>query len=821
MNTLEPSGKGRKRFFCIHGHFYQPPRANPWTETIEIEDSAAPYHDWNERICAECYAPNTQARIVDGAGQVQRMINNYEWISFNIGPTLLAWLERHEPRVLEAILEADAKSADRCGGHGNAIAQAYNHTILPLATVRDKDLQVRWGIEVFRHYFHREPEGMWLPETAVDTETLEVLAGTGMRFALLSPRQAAGVRWTSPHGREVSGSDRVDARQAYRCRLPSGREIALFFYDGETAHRIAFEKLLRDGEHFFQHMKSRFDPQLREAQLVHVATDGETFGHHHRFGEMALAYFISRLERDGGARMTNYGEFLSLHPPVAEAEIVENSSWSCAHGVERWRSDCGCRPSGSAAHQRWRRPLRKALNDLKGKLDEIFEREGAVLFRDPWSALNAYVGVLLERREQGALQYLSEVGSRELTEEEATRALKLLEMERHGQLMFTSCAWFFEEISGIETVQILRFAARAIQLAEKNFRVSLEEDFLRLLEEAPSNHPEIENGRELWEREVRPAVTDLERVLAHFAISRIFLEEPASLVGNTYSVTSLDASIQETGHVHFAVGSADVVSLVTQERVGAMYAAVHFGGMDVQFFWMPRNARDDYGALRDEWTDLFRNGSLGDLYQRLLGVFKAPTHQLQDLFRDEQRKIVQKILRARVTDYEVLFDQLFDQDRALLNRLATLRYPIPEPMRMAAMVSTERRIREQVRSLEGPDDLRALSQLLEQARPWGYRPDPSQLERFFLLLLEAGILELFDAESVGSILTRAETILEAANLMQVNPNLWNVQNLYVEMCRDRADSLRDHREAVLAFASRIRLNPEALPPELGPSEGNR
>ncbi len=808
MKTPERREDRRKRFFCIHGHFYQPPRANPWTEAIEVEDSAAPYHDWNERICAECYAPNSHARIVNGSGQVQRMINNYEWISFNVGPTLLAWMERHEPRVLEAILDADVKSARRCGGHGNAIAQAFNHTILPLSSRRDKSVQVRWGIEVFRHYFHREPEGMWLPETAVDTETLEVLAENGMRFVVLSPRQAGKVRW------EGSESDTADPRQAYRCRLPSGREIALFYYDGETAQRIAFEKLLRDGEHFYQHMNSRFDPGRPEAQLVHVATDGETFGHHHRFGEMALAYLISRLEGEEEAALTNYGEFLSLHPPVAEAEIVENSSWSCAHGVERWRSDCGCRPSGSSAHQRWREPLREALNHLKTRLDEVFEREGRALFRDPWAACDAYIGVLIERSEGRARRFLAEVTPRDLTEEESTRALKLLEMQRHGQLMFTSCAWFFDEISGIETVQILRFAARAIQLAEKNFRVTLEEEFLGLLEKAPSNHSDIENGRVLWEQEVRPAVTDLERVLAHFAINRIFREEPSPLVGNAYSVTSLDASIQETGHAHFAVGDAEVVSLVTLERTRAIYAAVHFGGLDVQFFWMPHDGRNDYDALKAEWTDAFRNGSLGDLYQRLLEVFQGPTHQLKDLFRDEQRKIVQDTLRERVTDYQVLFEQLFDQDHALLNRLAVLRYPIPEPMRMAARVATERRIREQIRWLEGPDDLRALSQLLEQARPWGYRPDASKFERFFLLLLEDRILELSEAEVLGSILKRAEAILEAAALMRVKPNLWNIQNLFVEVSRERADFLGAHKEEVIGFASRIQLNPKALPPSL-------
>jgi alpha-amylase/alpha-mannosidase (GH57 family) len=812
--TLEQSGKGWKRFFCIHGHFYQPPRENPWLEAIEVEDSAAPYHDWNQRICAECYAPNAHARIVDGSGKVRQMINNYEWISFNIGPTLLAWMERHEPRVLEAILQGDRKSLERCRGHGNAMAQAYNHTILPLASRRDKALQVRWGIEVFRHYFQREPEGMWLPEAAADTETLEVLAENQVRFAVLSPRQARRVRSEGPWQEVYPAGVPLETRRPYRCRLPSGGEIALFFYDGETAQRLAFQRLLSDGEQFLRHMQSRFDPDRPEAALVHVAADGETFGHHHRFGEMALAYFISRLAEDKQTRLTNYGEFLSLNPPVWEVEIVEGSSWSCVHGVERWRSDCGCRPSGSSFHQRWRGPLREALDQLKTRLDGIYEQEGRQLFRDPWEVLDAYIRVLLHRGEDQIRTFLNEVAGRELEDDEVIRALKLLEMERHGQLMFTSCAWFFDEVSGIETVQGLKLAARAIQLAEKNFRVHLEEDFLGILEKAPSNHPEIRDGRELWEREVRPAVTDLERVLAHFAVSLVFQKDPSPRVGSSYSVNRIDTSIQETGRAHIVMGAAEVVSHVTLERAKAIYAVIHFGGMDVQFFWMPDEGCSDYEALKADLTKTFQEGSLGDLYQRLLVDFEGPTHQLQDLFRDEQRRIVESILEERVEDYQVLFEQLFDQDHGLLRRLGLLRYPIPEPMKMAAKVCTERRIRERAEKLDTREDLEGFSQLLDQANQWGYRIDVQEWERFFLLRLERTIGGLFGTEEVGSTLAKAETILEGAERLGVKLNLWNIQNLYVEICNQRASFLEAHQEAVAAFASRIQMNSDALPRNL-------
>jgi hypothetical protein len=720
-------------------------------------------------------------------------------------------MERHEPRVLEAIRQGDRKSLERCRGHGNAIAQAYNHTILPLASRREKALQVRWGIEVFRHYFQREPEGMWLPEAAVDTETLEVLLENHVRYTVLSPRQARRIRLDGPWQELDPAEAPLETRRPYRCRLPSGGEIALFFYDGEAAQRLAFQRLLSDGEQFFQHMQSRFDADRPEAALVHVAADGETFGHHHRFGEMALAYFISRVAEDEQIRLTNYGEFLSLNPPVWEVEIVEGSSWSCAHGVERWRSDCGCRPSGSSFHQRWRGPLREALDQLKTRLDAIYEQEGRQLFRDPWGVLDAYIRVLLNRGEEQIRAFLTEVAGRELEDDEVIRALKLLEMERHGQLMFTSCAWFFDEVSGIETVQGLKLAARAIQLAEKNFRARLEEDFLGFLERAPSNLPEIRDGRQLWEREVRPAVTDLERVLAHFAINLVFQREPSPRVGCSYSVNRIDTSIQETGHAHFVMGAAEVVSHVTLEKAQAIYAVVHFGGMDVQFFWMPEEGCGDYGTLKTELTNMFQNGSLGDLYERLLLDFKGPTHQLQELFRDEQRRIVENILEERVEDYQVLFEQLFDQDHGLLRRLGLLRYPIPEPMKMAAKVCTERRIRERAEKLDTREDLEGFSQLLDQAKQWGYRIDVQEWERFFLLRLEQAIRGLFRTEDVGSTLAKAETILEGAERLGVKLNLWNIQNLYVEVCNQRASFLEAHREAVTTFASRIQMNPDALP----------
>jgi len=809
-----PTAKTSNRFVCIHGHFYQPPRENPWLERIEVQDSATPYHDWNERICAECYAPNTHARILDGNGRVENMINNYEWISFNVGPSLLVWLEQNAPRVLEAIQDADRKSAKRCSGFGNAIAQAFNHTILPLASKKDKDIQVAWGIEAFRHYFSRDPAGMWLPEAAVDTETLETLVDHGIRFTLLSPNQAA--RFRSQDSGEWFEVERkpLGMHTACRCLLPSGREISLFFYDGELAQQVAFQRLLSSGEQFRQRMLSRFNDQEKGPQLVHFATDGETFGHHHRFGEMALAYFISTLKDNDQVRITNYEEFLSLYPPVCEVEIVEKSSWSCAHGVERWRSDCGCRLDGEETHQQWRGPLREALDTLKENLDSLYEEKGRAYFSDPWEAFSAYGRVVLHRQEEAVHGFLQEMGNRALDASEVPLALKLLEMERHAQLMFTSCAWFFDDISGIESVQVLRFAARAIQLAERNFSADVEEAFLKILEQAPSNDEEIGNGRRLWEAEVKPSTVDLERVLAHFAVSALFQDERPSQEGLAYSKKDLDGEILEAGQVHFGFGAAEITSCITLEAVRHTYAVIHFGGLDVQFFWRPYEGDPAYQSLRKELVALFQEGSLGDLYQKLLKHFRGPTHRLKDLFLDEQRRVVEMWLMERVNEYRAQFGQLYDKDSALLKQLGLLKFPIPEPIAAAARVSTNSRIWNLVNRLKDEEDLQSLSQLLEQAKQWGYKPKAARWERILLMVLEKRIRSLRKSGNIPDLLEGAACVLRAAEILAVPLNLWNAQNLFIEVCRKREKAFGPHGEAVRSFASRINMSPKVLPPGL-------
>jgi alpha-amylase/alpha-mannosidase (GH57 family) len=461
----------------IHGHFYQPPRENPWTGEVETEPSAAPFHDWNERVHAECYAPNAAA-------------NNYAKISFNFGPTLLSWLERHHPETYNQILFADKESASQRGSHGNAIAQAYGHAILPLCNERDRVTQVHWGVADFRARFGREPEALWLPETAANDATLALLIDEGLRYVILAPNQA---------------KSKINPAQPYRFEHPdgSGRSIAVFFYNGPLARAIAFEKALTSSRGLVE----RFVDAARLGELVNVATDGETYGHHFKFGDLCLAHALDFEAKQAGFWITNYGEYLDRHPPELTVEIDngpegEGSSWSCVHGVGRWARDCGCHTGGEAGwNQAWRAPLREALNFLRDDAALKFETAAGDLLQDPWAARNDYVSVLLGR---DVGNFISEHAVRSLSSSEFDRVLKLLEMQRSALLMFTSCGWFFSDLAGIETVQVMRYAARVLDLQNQLGFAAPRKEFLELLSNAKSNDPAKGNGAEIFQRLAEP-----------------------------------------------------------------------------------------------------------------------------------------------------------------------------------------------------------------------------------------------------------------------------------------------------------------------------
>lgn len=798
------------RYICIHGHFYQPPRENPWLDVVEVQDGAAPYHDWNERISRECYASNTRARLLDGPGRIINLLNNYAWISFNFGPTLLHWMAEAAPEVLRGIVEADRLSAQRRHGHGNALAQVYNHMILPLAGAHDKRTQVRWGIADFRHRYGRDPEGLWLAETAVDTASLEVLAEEGISFTILAPRQAR--RWRRLGAEDwVAIPNGIDPSRAYLCRLPSGRSIALFFYDGIVSQQVAFERLLDNGDRFIGRLMGGFDDARAHAQLMHIATDGESYGHHHPHGDMALAYLLKKLSADPEVRLTNYGEFLELHPPEWEVEVYENSSWSCAHGIERWRSDCGCKMRWDWV-QCWRDPLRRGLDRLKVQLDHLFATRGRECFTDPWAARDAYIRVILDRDDATVRHLLRDFGHPDLDEDQIRDALRLLEMQRDAMLMFTSCGWFFDEISGLEAVQCLHYAARALHMA-RHFGRDFEGPLLRTLEEAPSNLPQFRNGRDVWERLVRPAEVDLDRVLAHSAISSIYRPREDNPRVYSFELKTLDQEVLGRGGSHLAIGRLWVRSRQTWIEAETTFVVIHYGVLD--FHAVLRQGPDSgrYDDFKRRLLETFRTGSLADVTTLVAREFPGKAHRLDDLFSDEQRRIIGIVLQGRFEEYQRTFEHLSNQDEDMLNQLGRLRYPIPKPLRAAASAYLDAHLHREIARLEVQGGLESIRVLYERGRAWDYLPERDLLEKRLSEALQRTLEQIAPHADLSALTARAGHLLDAAALLGITPDLWQVQNRLLDAYTQlSASGVMNHRfQKVFAhLADQLHLSQDLL-----------
>ena len=700
------------RYVCVHGHFYQPPRENPWLELVERQEAAYPFHDWNERITAECYGPNARARILDDQGRITQLVNNYARLSFNLGPTLLSWMKDAAPETYSQVLEADRDSAKRYGGHGSAMAQVYNHAIVPLADDRDRATQVRWGVADFRHRFGRDPEGMWLAETAADEDTLEVLAQERIRFTVLSPYQAGRVRAIEDREwRDVSGG-RIDPTMPYLVRLSSGRSISVFFYDGPISQAVAFEGLLDSAERFERRLLDGFGPRPGP-QLVNIATDGESYGHHHRRGEMALAATLERLAQRDDVRLTNYGEFLAMHPPTHEVEIVQPSSWSCSHGVERWRSDCGCSTGEPGRHQRWREPLRAALDELRDRLADRYARHAGELLRDPWAARDDYVEVVLDR--VGNLDaFLARHATHDLDDEERRRLLKLLELQRYALLMYTSCGWFFDELSRPEPVQVLQYAARAIQLArEVTGRDDLEPAFVRQLQMAESNEPRYGNGRGVYEQLVRPAIADLEQVGAHFAISSLsWVYERTERIG-AYEVLRDDDELHLAGRASLAVGRLTVRSVITLEARRLEFAVLHLGDHSFVCRVRPRTDDETYQRMRRDLEAAFERADFPAVIRGIDDHLAGPEYSLRTLFRDEQRRILDMVLATTVEEAEASYRGIFRGRAPLMRFLTDLGSAVPPALRNAAQIVINAELQEELSSTGL--DVDRIRSLLEEA----------------------------------------------------------------------------------------------------------
>jgi alpha-amylase/alpha-mannosidase (GH57 family) len=774
------------RFLAIHGHFYQPPRENPWLEAVEVQDSAAPYHDWNERVTAECYAPNTAARRVGQGNRILDIVNNFEKISFNVGPTLMAWLERHAPNVYQKILEADRKSSIARQGHGNAIAQAYNHMILPLALRRDKVTQVRWGLADFRHRFGRDPVGMWLPETAVDTETLEVLAEAGLKFSILAPHQAGRVRKAGTEAWEEIG-ERVDPSRAYRWQGPRRHGLTLFFYDGPISRAIAFEEALDRGENLVARLKGGFTEGREGPQLVHCATDGESYGHHKKFGDMALAAVITQLEADGFATLTNYGAFLAQYPPAWEAQIRERSSWSCAHGVERWRADCGCKTRADW-HQRWRGPLREALDWLRDEIDLFYEARASAVFKDPWAARDAYIEVILDRSPARAAAWLERHQRAPLDEAARVEARRLLELQRHRLLMYTSDGWFFDEISGLEPVQILKYAAIALQYLKDLGGGQLEGEFVRRLEAAPSNVPEVGNGGEVYRRLVRPTVVDLRRVVAHYAMNGLFEEYPDDARLYTWRVHRLEDTHEADAGTALRIGRVRVASEITGEARDLVYAVLQFGGHDFSCGVRGDEGPEAYAAMKADFFRRDAQHSLADLVRGLDEHFPRDLFGLPHLFLEERRRVLTRVIQTVLDRHEATYHHIWEESRKLARYLRQADAPIPEVFRITAKHVLEEEIMTELeRSVDGEAISERAFELAGEARALGITLDLTPGRRSMARAV-GRTLDTLTAEPTAERVAAAVALVEGARRLGVAFGLWRTQNRFLELWGARPDA---------------------------------
>jgi len=811
------------RFICIHGHFYQPPRESPWLEEIELQDTAHPYHDWNERITAECYAPNAFARILDNESFITDIVSNYEYMSFNFGPTLLSWLEHKHPEVYESIIDADRRSQAHFGGHGAAMAQVYNHVIMPLASPRDKLTQVRWGLSDFEYRFGRKAEGMWLAETAVDTETLEVLAAEGVSFTVLSPHQCAGVRvLESRDWIDVSGA-KVDPRRPYLCRLPSGRSIALFFYDGGVSQDVAFGGLLDSGENFAGRLLSGFSEHSRVPELIHIATDGETYGHHHRNGEMALSYCLNSIRKRESAQVTVYGEYLELVPPRWEAQIIENSSWSCMHGVERWRSNCGCNSGGKPGwSQGWRAPLRETLDWLRDELESLYEELVESYLSFPWQARDRYIELVVDRSPESEALFLKEEARSELSEIEKARVFSALEMQRHALLMYTSCGWFFDEISGIETVQILQYAARAMQLARTLADKDLEPLFRLKLKEAPSNIGSLADGDKVYERFVAGAVVTLDRVAGHYAVSSLFHETEESEFRLSYfHVRRSEFSRHRAGKYRFASGTLLLRSDITHDEAEVMFAVLHLGDHNVIGGVKRVDQKPMFQRTLDAVRTSFLENNIPSAIIMLDRAFGRQSYLLWNLFKEEQRRVMRSLLDLTYKEVEINYRRVFDSNYSILRALRDLEMPIPA----ALAAPVEYILNTDLRSVfqgDGLIDIGALRHAVEEYRRWPFEPTGEDLSFEIGTRIGAIMQSVRDQEDLAEILENLVAVFEVLQGLELKLDLHEAQNIYFAVARaaDVFPAFRSSRvrKAFRALAAHFQVR---VPPALDAAEAMR
>ncbi|MFN3926117.1 MAG: DUF3536 domain-containing protein [Pseudanabaenaceae cyanobacterium] len=780
-----------KVYIVVHGHFYQPPRENPYLNFIEQQDSASPFHDWNERIFYECYRPNAHARIHNQAGDVLEIINNYEYLSFNMGPTLLSWLEQYDPSTYEQIIEADQRSAVRLNGHGNAIAQVYNHVIMPLATWRDKLTQIRWGKADFRHRFGRDPEGMWLAETAIDYETVEALIQEGIKFTVLAPSQALRVRPLASDGQDEPtgwlevGGGQIDPTRPYRCFLKNRQEyLDIFFYDGPISRDMGFGDLLSSSYGFACRLGQAIQGD-RPYQIIAVATDGETFGHHKHFTEKSLAYAFVHEFPQRGWQVTNFAHYLSLHPPEWEVELKPVTAWSCAHGVDRWQDDCGC--GAELGKGKWRKPLREALNWLRDQLHHIYQNLAPNYFQDPWAVRDEYIEVILDRcRWQ---EFWCRHGKGDLDDPKRQwDAIRLLEMARHSLLMFTSCGWFFEEISRPEGVQILRYAGRAIDLAADVAGVLLEAEFMAKLALAPSNVATYGNGANLYKQCVQTAKVSTERVAAQFAILALFCpENGTSRHFYGYQVQTKDYSDRQIGILRLGIMHLVLTSTITLEQQEYSIAVLHVGNTDCHCVLQLYRGRKAYEEMKQVLWQALSTGSSAQVILTMQEYLGECHFNLQSLIREERHRLLKQIARQTLNHLDQVYMEVYRDNAPLLAVFGKEGLTPPPELKAAAQIALNNQFQQELQQLQQGNFsvLSRLENIFLEAQTLNCELEHNYTQTVISQLLRQEIDHLRHDELVGSSLKKILALLNLAMGIELSLNIEILQEEFLEYLRSQ------------------------------------
>lgn len=789
-----------EKFLTIHGHFYQPPRENPWLEAIELQDSALPFHDWNERICKECYNPNSVSRIVDNKNQILDIVNNYQYMSFNFGPTLLSWMEEFAPLTYERIIKADIDSISEHSGHGNALAQVYNHMIMPLANAHDKETQVKWGIRDFEYRFGRKPEGIWLAETAVDDATLKVLVDNGIKFTILSPYQALKIRKTGDKEWQDVSWGNIDPARSYKYTLKgnSKKSIALFFYDGAISKSVAFDELLKDGNRFIKRLKEGVSETRNYPQLVNIATDGESYGHHTKFGDMALSYVLKIKAEDEGFKITNYAEYLDKYESDYEVDIKQASSWSCFHGVGRWKEDCGCSTGGHPGwNQKWREPLRNALDYLRDELAKVFEAEGPKYFNDnPWAIRNKYIDVILDRNYVTIRKFQKENFKPDLTEEQKVKGMELLEIQRQAMLMYTSCGWFFSEISGIETVQIMKYAARAMQLVARFTNEDFETHFKDILSQAKSNIAEFGTGKDIYERFVKPSVVTAKQIACLWAISSLYQDFEDEEDVYCYTVKRHSYQKVQKGSSNFLVGHIEISSKVTLQKADLMFALMQYAGGDFHCAIKEFSNDAEFNELQATLIKTFALNPITEIIRTLDEKFGKEYFTLKDIFIEERKKILQILLKDQLEKFGNTYKEMYDQGKGSIYHMQNLGLEIPKEFKISAEYALSHRYNDLLAGSDGFVEAPIVQQIKDinfEAKRMNITIDKTPSNKNFAKRIITNLNRLTKSFEIQ----QADTIIELFEMVEkldLQIDISEAQNIYYNKIYHRIGDIIENNE---------------------------